>query len=120
MKIKCQFKSLQWSDGLVEYAHQKVVRLSKYELKPTTINVVFSAQRHEKVVEAFYVGSDAVYRAKAKSDDFYDSMDKVVEKIATQMAKRKSKVQHHKKFEKSHDGRLENMDAEFNESRKVS
>jgi len=77
MKLDCQFKSLDHSQALVEYAEDRMAKLSKYELKAMSMQIIFSAQRHKKFVEVTITGGTKKFQAKAFTEDFYDSVDKV-------------------------------------------
>ncbi|MCB0413743.1 MAG: ribosome-associated translation inhibitor RaiA [Bdellovibrionales bacterium] len=120
MRLECHFKSIDFSQSLVEYAEERFSKVEKYEMKPVFIQVTFSAQRHKKTAEVNIQGFNVHYKAIAQSDDFYGSVDKVLQKIIGQMSKQKKKVQRHKNFQKSHQGRIEQMNDQLEVLPKVS
>jgi putative sigma-54 modulation protein len=118
MKLDCQFKSLDYSEALKLYAEDAIQKLKKFEMKPVNVQVIFSAQRHEKFVSVNITGGIKKYHATAHAEDFYESMDKVMHKLSRQMLKNKNRVQNHKKFFKSKEGKLLQLrpDMEFDET----
>ncbi len=118
MKLDCQFKSLDYSESLKEYAEEALQKLKKFEMKPVNVQIIFSAQRHKKFVSVTITGGVKKYQASASTDDFYDSVDKVVHKLSSQMSKIKSRTQNHKKFHRSKEGKLLQLrsDMEFDET----
>lgn len=109
MKFLYTFKHLDHSEALVNYAMGRVQKVYKFELKPMTVNLAFSAQKHERVVEILMKGPDLRLKATGKAEDLYDAVDDAVDKICKQMAKNKSKVQYHKRPEFSAEGTMEIM-----------
>tara|TARA_B100000749_G_scaffold28537_1_gene20035 strand:- start:25287 stop:25664 length:378 start_codon:yes stop_codon:yes gene_type:complete len=113
MKIDCKFKSIDHSQSLVSYIEEKMEKLDKYEMKPEKVQVTFRTSGHKKVAECCIQHSHEFLRAKATSDDFYEAVDKMVQKLKTQMAKRKKKVQNHKRFGHSKEGKLLQLSPEL-------
>lgn len=111
MKFHSIFKNIDSSESLLDYAKDKFSKLEKYELKPVSVNMTFSAQRHRKLAEVTIIGPDVKYHAKAWSGNYYESLDKVLDKIMTQMSKVKNKRQKHKAFEKSARGRAQILES---------
>ena len=109
VKLECRFKSIDRSNSLVEYAQNRFEKIEKYELKPVTVQVTFSAERQNKSVEVNVQGLNIHYKAISKGFDFYDGVDKALQKLLGQMSKQKNKVQRHKNYAKSHEGRMENI-----------
>ena len=107
MRLICKFKSLDWSQSLVEYAEDRFMKIGKFEMKPVRVHMTISKEGRMPCTEVIIHGSDSVVHAKAKSDDFYASVDMCLAKVIAQMAKKKSKIQRHKNYQQSHLGRLE-------------
>lgn len=107
MKFQFKFKGIDHSQSLCEHTAEKFERLEKFEMKPTQINVTFSAQKHEKKADVYIKGLNKSFRASAFADSYYDALDLVVKKIEKQMHKEKSKVQHHKNYEMTDEAHLE-------------
>ena len=99
MKFQFKFKGIDHSPSLCEHAADKFERLVKFEMKPTQVNITFSAQKHEKRAEVYMKGLHKSFRASAAAESYYDALDSVAKKIEKQMHKEKSKVQHHKNSE---------------------
>ena len=86
---------------------EKFEKLGKFEMKPTQINITFSAVKHERKADVYVKGLNKSFRASAQAESYYDALDMVAKKIEKQMHKEKAKVQHHKSFELSHEARLD-------------
>ncbi len=95
MKLNSNFKNLDWSQSLVDYAAERFSKIEKVELKSLNVHMVVSAERHKRCVEVIIHAYEATYRATAYSDDYYASVDKVFHKIKSQLVKRKNKLQDH-------------------------
>jgi ribosomal subunit interface protein len=109
MKFDIKFKTIDFSQALVDYVDECFGKVAKYEIKPVTVHVTFSHQRHEKVVDVFISGLQKDFRAKALSDSLYVSLDMCVKKLKRQMEKEKAKVKHHHYFEQSDEALLDKM-----------
>ncbi|MCC7406187.1 MAG: ribosome-associated translation inhibitor RaiA [Bdellovibrionales bacterium] len=113
MKVSCQFKSLQWSDALVDYTEEKLQKVKKFELKPIQVHVTFSAERHRKSVEMHIVGHSVSISGRGYADNFNEAVDSVVAKVTRQLSKRKQKIKKHKSFELSNAGQLDLVNAQM-------
>lgn len=113
MKVSCQFKSLQWSDALVEYTEDKLQKVRKYELKPIQVHVTYSAERHRKSVEMHIVGRDVSISGRGYGENFLEAVDKVVGKLTRQLSKRKQKIKAHRSFEQSRYGKLDRLNEQL-------
>ncbi|MCB0384834.1 MAG: ribosome-associated translation inhibitor RaiA [Bdellovibrionales bacterium] len=113
MKVSCQFKSLQWSDALVDYTEEKLQKVKKFELKPIQVHVTYSAERHRKSVEMHIVGRDVSISGRAYGESFNEAVDRVVGKLTRQLSKRKQKIKDHKSIEQSRYGKLDRLNAQM-------
>ncbi len=95
MKISYQFKSLDWSESLVQYTEEKLQRLVKFEMKPVHIHVTYSAERHNKTVEMHIVGGTRSIAARGEGESFQAVVDQVALKLQRQMSKHKQKKKNH-------------------------
>ena len=113
MNYNYKFKNLDWSDHLVAYAEDKFEKLKKFELKPVSIHLTFSKERHNKYAEICIYGPGVDHKARSCSENYYESFDKSLSKVMSQMAKRKSRLQKHNKFHRSHRGKIQMLSPEL-------
>jgi len=106
MKVDFTFKHVDTSEALMEYARDRIEKISKFELKPMDIHFVISMQRHECLVEVHVLEGRRKFKALASSDDFHRSVEMVVNKLVRQMSKDKRRQKGHKNPEKSHYGKI--------------
>jgi putative sigma-54 modulation protein len=96
MKFDFVFKHMSTSEAVVDYASARLEKLHKFEMKPVHAHWIFSVQRHEQTAEVILSGPHVRFQAKATCDDMYEAIDLAVQKVAKQLAKRKSRVVEHK------------------------
>lgn len=107
MKVEFTFKHVDSSEALQAYALERIERIEKFELKPMEIQFTVSMQsRHECIVEVNVLEGRRKFKAEAVSDDFYRSVEMVVNKLSRQLSKDKSRVKHHKNPERSNYGKI--------------
>jgi len=103
MKYDVKFKSIDYSQGLVEYVQEKFEKLIKFEIKPLTVHVTLSHQRHERIADVYIHGLNGNFRAQGKSDSLYVSLDLCLKKLTRQMEKEKAKIKNHRNEGLVHD-----------------
>lgn len=113
MDFSYKFKNLKSNEELIQYVEEKAQRLKKFELKPITTKVTFSAERYKHSVAFYLRGPHFELRASAFGDDFFTAIDKCFLKMERQLARRKAKVQNHKCIEKSNYGDLSRLNPEL-------
>lgn len=106
MKFDHSFKHHDVSKALMDYMEEKMQKLLRYEIKPGTAHVTYSCERHRCLVEVNLMGGEHSFKARAKEDDWYTSVDSVVHRLEAQMRKRKNVVKSHRYPEKSREGKL--------------
>lgn len=113
MQLTFKFLHVDRSESLIEFATQRIARVEKFELKPTEACFKISYQRHQVRVELGLRGPNLYLRAEATTDNFYEAIDQAVDKIQTQMSKRKCKVKKHKNHYRSKQGQIERISPEL-------
>lgn len=78
---------------LEEIIDKKFEKLGKYFSDDITVNVVLSQERGKDKVEATINAKGAVFRSEVVADDVQDAIDKVVDKLSSQMSRFKGKLQ---------------------------
>jgi putative sigma-54 modulation protein len=96
MKCYVNFKRLDHSQALVDYANERLRRLEKYEWKPVSVHLTLSRQKHMIMAEMSAVVSDATFHSSVKAADYVGAVDQVVEKLGRQLVKKKKKIQYRK------------------------
>ena len=98
MQISITFRHMDASQAIKDHIDSQISHLEKYLIKPTEVHVILSVEkkiRHRCEIilleQSFKASADVV------SDDMYKSIDKSVQKIQSQVIKRKNKVQEHHK-----------------------
>ncbi|MEG0918716.1 MAG: ribosome-associated translation inhibitor RaiA [Anaerovoracaceae bacterium] len=93
MKVTITSKNIKTNDYLKETVEKKMQKLGKYFSDDIGVNVMLSEEAQKEKIEATIKVRGMIFRAECKSDDIYESLDKVVDKLAAQMSKFKGKLQ---------------------------
>lgn len=113
MKVDFSFKHVDVSDSLMEYAQERLEKLEKFELKPMDVHFTVSMHKHECIVECAMIEGRRKFRAEAVSDDFYRSVEMVINKLWRQLSKDKRRLKHHKNQERSAEGELSRLNEQL-------
>lgn len=106
MKVGFTFKQIDSSDSLMDYARERCEKIAKFELNPMDVHFIMSMQKHECIVEVHVEEGRRKFKASASSEDFYRSVEMVVNKLTRQMSKDKRRLKAHKNPERSNYGQL--------------
>jgi ribosomal subunit interface protein len=93
MKIIITSKNVDTDDHLKDTIEKKMGKLSKYFSDDIVANVMLSQERNLDKMEATIKVRGMIFRAEDKSEDFFDGIDNVVDKLASQMSRFKGKLQ---------------------------
>lgn len=93
MKVIITSKNIKTNAYLKETIEKKMQKLGKYFSDDIGINIMLSAEKKMEKIEATIKARGMIFRAESKSEDIYESLDKVVDKLSTQMSRFKSKLQ---------------------------
>lgn len=113
MKVDFTFKHVDTSEALMEYGRDRIEKIAKFELNPMDIHFIVSMQKHECIVEVHVTEGRRKFKAQAVSDDFYRSVEMVVNKLSRQMSKDKRRLKGHKNPEKSVYGKISQINPEM-------
>lgn len=100
MKVIITSKNFSTSKQLNETIETKFQKLGKYFSKDIVANVTLSVEKGRQKVEATINANGIIFRAEDTSTDAYVSVDKVADKLATQMSRFKTKLQKKHKEQK--------------------
>lgn len=93
MKVIITSKSFNASDHLKETIEKKFEKLGKYFSNDIVVNVMISMERGKQKIEATINARGMIFRAEESSADVYEGIDRIVEKLSTQMSRFKTKLQ---------------------------
>lgn len=94
MKVTITGKNnVKADDALKEIIEKKMQKLSKYFSDDIVANVVLSAEKSRKKVEATINARGMIFRAECVTEDFYEGIDSAVDKLSSQMSRFKTKIQ---------------------------
>ena len=103
-KFHIRGENVAITDAIRDYAETKLSKLEKYFSEDVTVHVTAKVYPNKQAKAEVTIPSKAVtLRAEETSDNWYASLDLVVDKLERQMRKHKTKVQKRNRVEKAHD-----------------
>ena len=93
MKVIITCKNFSASDHLKEIIENKFEKLNKYFSSDIVANVMISMERGKQKIEATINARGMIFRAEENSADIYESVDRILEKLSSQMSRFKTKLQ---------------------------
>ena len=93
MKTNIAGKNYSPSDKLRETIEKKFEKLDKYFSNEITGNVMVIREKDGYKLEATINAKGTIFRAEVKADDPYDAVDRVIDKLSSQMSRFKTKLQ---------------------------
>lgn len=93
MKVNITSKNFNASDQLKERIEKKFKKLDKYFSKETVANVMLSNEKGNKQrLEATINAGGMIFRAEEMNEDIYFCMDRVLDRLSSQMLRFKTKL----------------------------
>ena len=97
MRVEVTFRNLSPSKSLNDYASSKVDRLGRFLNRPIDAKVVLTKDGFRNVAECTLRDSSGHFTAKDESEeDMYAAVDGLIDKLAVQARRRKSKRKSHR------------------------
>jgi putative sigma-54 modulation protein len=93
MKTNITGKNYTPSENLREIIEKKFAKLDKYFSDEITGNVMVIKEKDGYKVEATIRAKGTIFRSEVKAQDPYDAVDRIIDKLSSQMAKFKTKLQ---------------------------
>lgn len=90
MRIAYTFRNVESSEGLKNYAGEKIAKVQKYLRSPLDAEVVFSTERHTHQVDISVNADGHRYSSRESTEDMYASIDLAIDKIDRQVRDAKS------------------------------
>jgi putative sigma-54 modulation protein len=111
MKFKYSFNQIPYSDFVVQAVEDKISHSMRYLFGHGTVQVSFGKKGHEFTIGVSIKGSGGLYyKAEATCENLYAAIDLVQDKLEKQFIKHKKKLQNHKRFALSKEGRMDLLD----------
>ncbi|MCZ7686290.1 MAG: ribosome-associated translation inhibitor RaiA [Sandaracinaceae bacterium] len=85
MQVHFTFRNVESSEGIKNYATEKIAKLQKYMRAPLEADVVLSTERHLHCVELSIRADGERFAGRHESEDMYASVDLVVDKVDRQV-----------------------------------
>lgn len=103
-KFHIRGENIAITDAIHDYAETKLSKLEKYFSEDVTVHVTAKVYPNKQAkAEVTIPSKDVTLRAEETSDNWYVSLDLVVDKLERQMRKHKTKMQKRNRVEKVHD-----------------
>jgi putative sigma-54 modulation protein len=97
MKSQYSFKHLDYSESLVQYSENRLDEVGKFLLKDGECHVYYWKENHLFYAEVTVNTRQKFFKAVAHSDDVYNAIDLVCDKLERQFLKVKEIYTSHKK-----------------------
>ena len=101
MIINISTKNFNASDHLIDMIETKLSKLDKYFSSDIETNVTLSMENSRKKIEATINADGAIFRAEETTQDVYNGIDRIADKLGGQMSKFKRKIAKRHKDSKS-------------------
>lgn len=93
MKVNITSKNFNASDQLKERIEKKFKKLDKYFSKETVANIMLSNEKgNRQRLEATINAGGMIFRAEEMNEDIYFCMDRVLDRLSSQMLRFKTKL----------------------------
>ncbi len=98
MKICITGKNFTVTDALKNAIESKFARFEKYFKNEMEINVALEVKKNRQIIESMLTVDGINIRAEEVTHDMYTSLDRVVDKLAMQITKYKTKLERKNKI----------------------
>jgi putative sigma-54 modulation protein len=89
MQVHFTFRNVESSEGIKNYAQEKIAKMQKYLRTPLEADVVLILERHLHRVELSVRADGERFAAAVDSEDMYASIDLVTDKVDRQIREAK-------------------------------
>ena len=93
MKVQFTAKNYKPSDKLQDTIEKKIAKLGKYFQDDVTANVIISRFKDKTKLEATINTKQTIFRAEEISDNAYEALDLVIDRLQSQMSKFKGRLE---------------------------
>ena len=110
MKWQFNFKHVDVSPSLRSYTQEQLEKLTPYLLKESRWQIFYTMGKHEYKVEVLVTNPDGKFKATGvSSESLHVAVDEAADKLSKQFLKLKERMQDHKKYDRSKQGKLERV-----------
>lgn len=107
-KFHIRGENIAITDAIRDYAETKLNKLEKYFSEDVIVHVTAKVYPNKQAkAEVTIPHKDVTLRAEETSNDWYNSLNVVVDKLERQIRKHKTKVQKRNHIEKTHDDAID-------------
>jgi len=92
MIINISTKNFNASDHMISVIEAKLSRLGKYFSSDIVTNVTLSTDGGSQKIEATINADGTIFRAEESTQDIYNGIDRIVDKLSSQMSKLKRRI----------------------------
>jgi len=96
MQIIVTFRRVEPTEGLRQYAEEKMRRVHKFLRRPIDAHVILSVLKHRHIAEVQVSANHLNITATEETDDLYSAIDLAMSKLERQIKKRVAKAKDHK------------------------
>lgn len=96
METNFTFRNLDSTEGIKDHARKRMDKIRNYLIKPIAAHIIFSLDKFRQRCEITLVDSGKEYVSSEISNDMYQSIDRAVDRLASQLKKAKDRVKGHK------------------------
>ena len=101
MQISVTSRHMELTDALKDYIKNKVTKLNKYLDVILDANIILSVEnKHRHIVEITLTTRGMTFNSEGFTDNMYTSIDRVIDKLETQVRRFKDKKKEHKQKHK--------------------
>ncbi|RBP44170.1 SSU ribosomal protein S30P /sigma 54 modulation protein [Garciella nitratireducens] len=93
MHIIISGKNLEVTDGIKNVLEKKLQKLDKYFDPSTEVRATLSVEKNRHILEVTIPINGAILRAEEETDDMYNTIDEVMEKLERQIRKYRTKIE---------------------------
>src|SRR5437899_1092458 len=96
MRVIITGRHVKVTGALRRYIETRVKRLDRYGVMLRDVQVVVEVEKYRHIAEVILTLNGVMIQGKASTNEMYSSIDEVLEKISTQVCKRKERRIRHK------------------------
>lgn len=112
MSWKHNFKHVDVSNALKFYVEETFQKEERFLLKDSQWQIFYSKGKHKDCHVLITVkNGNGHFKASASGGTFYEAVDKTAEKLSKQFQRKKEKLQQHKDFSQSKQGKLRRLNS---------
>jgi len=96
MQVMVTFRHVEPTDGLRQYAEEKVQRVHKFLRRPIEAHVILSVEKTRHIAEVLVTANRLNITATEQTGDLYSAIDLAMSKVERQVKKHVAKVKDRK------------------------